>query len=259
MNLLCYLAMVLLFFSPEQPGGYLIPRNVPLPRIVATPVPAAIPVRRAPARPIIAPAPHTRVYAIIDGGVDCEHPWLQGRCIPGQSFVDGVQTNVTPDFTGHGTQIAGIIAARNTGAVIMPLRLADSGRLHLSPPDIAAAIYWATDHGAQVIVAAVAGSNDHGVIRDAVAYACSRGIAVYAPAGNFGLIGNDPLFPAAYPCATAVGALDAAGKRAVTETWASNSGPHVRVWRLGVGVPAPLEPMDGTSAAVAIAAAELAR
>ena len=205
------------------------------------------------------------IVAVIDTGVDCNHPLLAGRCVAGQSFVDGVQNNVAADVMGHGTQVAGVIATRSN-ALIMPIRLADFNRPWFTPEDIAAGTRWAADSGASIIVLALGSSVDYPAVRDAVAYACQQGATVIAPAGNHGT--NLVLYPAGYRCVIAVGALGVDGRRAQTEWWASGYGRHVRVWRYGIEV-ATIAPtydtgygfgdtISGTSAAAAIYAAERA-
>jgi subtilisin family serine protease len=252
------LILLWLLFPPPDLEAWNRPTRTPAPRaterVVARATPRA-PVVRAPV-----------VVALVDTGVDCNHPELVARCVAGQSFVDGVSNAVAPDVDGHGTMLAGIIVARST-ARIMPIRLADWGRPRFAPEDVGAGIRWAADAGAGVIVAALATPFDHAPIRDAVSYACARGVRVVAAAGNHGT--DLTMYPAGYPCVIAVGALGLDGRRAVTDVWASGYGAHVRVWRLGVELETttPLYPtgwpvgrgtMSGTSAAVAVYAAEIA-
>ena len=210
-------------------------------------------------------ADSTVIVAVIDTGVDCNHPMLMGRCVAGRSFVDGVSNEVAVDVAGHGTQIAGIIAVRSN-ALIMPVRLTDFNRPQFTPEDIAVGTRWAADNGARIIVLALGSSVDYPAVREAVAYACQRGVTVIAPAGNHGT--NLMLYPAGYRCVIAVGALDAGGRRAQTEWWASGYGRHVRVWRYGIEIVtiAPTydtgaglgDMISGTSAAAAVYAAERA-
>src|SRR6185436_8739823 len=51
------------------------------------------------------------VVAVLDTGIDSSHPDLAGRVVPGTSILDG--SNGTTDPSGHGTAVAGVIAARN--------------------------------------------------------------------------------------------------------------------------------------------------
>ena len=95
--------------------------------------------------------------AVIDTGVDLDHPEFSGRIVDGYDFVDGDTT--ADDGNGHGTHVAGTIAGANDGigitgvaydAEIMPLRvLNDDGYGWTS--DIISAVRWAADNDADVI------------------------------------------------------------------------------------------------------------
>ena len=96
--------------------------------------------------------------AVIDSGVDLSHPDLAYKTLPGYDFVN--KDFEPQDDLGHGTHVAGIAAAASNngegiagvswGANIMPLKVLNNkgGGTY---DDVAAAIIWATDNGAQVI------------------------------------------------------------------------------------------------------------
>ena len=139
--------------------------------------------------------------AVIDTGVDLDHPDLAGKLVPG---IDLAEPNTPPDDTdGHGTHVAGIAAAvtgNGTGvagvapeARIMPVRVLDT--LGTGETDVAiAGIRWAVDHGARVInlslgpvVPPLFGPDPD--YEAAIAYAWSKGAVVVASAGNLELVG----------------------------------------------------------------------
>jgi subtilisin family serine protease len=169
--------------------------------------------------------------AIVDTGVDLNHPDLQGRLLPGADFVsDETCTPGAQDLNGHGTHVAGIAAATaNNGigiagvaplAKILPVRVLDSTGSGTGA-DIVAGIEWAADHGAQVInlsigegidiggVAGIGSPVDISQIGTAVDYAFSHGAVVVAAAGNE----TFPLcdYPAASAHAICVAATDSTG------------------------------------------------
>ncbi|MBC7869981.1 MAG: S8 family serine peptidase, partial [Chitinophagaceae bacterium] len=96
--------------------------------------------------------------AVIDSGVCLEHPDLAGRTVAGYDFVDG-DTTAQDDF-GHGCSVAGIIAADGSNgqgiagvapnARIMPLRVLNAQGIG-QYSNVAAAIVYAADNGAQII------------------------------------------------------------------------------------------------------------
>src|SRR5439155_5568247 len=99
-----------------------------------------------------------QVLAILDSGVDLDHPDLAGRLLPGWDFVNN--DNVPADDNGHGTMVAGVAAARTNNergvagvawrGWIMPVKVLDANG-EATDANIAAGITWAVDHGADVI------------------------------------------------------------------------------------------------------------
>jgi subtilisin family serine protease len=134
------------------------------------------------------------VVAVVDTGVDLGHPDLIGQLVPGIDLVDPGQP--PEDDNGHGTALAGIIAAATDndigvagvapGARIMPVKALDAeGRGSASTVD--AGIEWAAAHGARVINLSfgdlLPGDLPPG-LRQAVAFAWSEGAICVLAAGN---------------------------------------------------------------------------
>jgi subtilisin family serine protease len=160
--------------------------------------------------------------AIVDTGVDLNHPDLQGKLLPGVDLVtDETCTPGAQDLNGHGTHVAGIAAASTNNGIggagtapsagILPVRVLDSTGSGTGE-DISNGIKWAADHGAQVINLSL--GNDIPVVDvtglgAAVDYAWSHGAVIVAAAGNSTL----PLcsYPAASTHAICVAATDSAG------------------------------------------------
>jgi serine protease len=160
--------------------------------------------------------------AIVDTGVDLNHPDLKDKLLPGVDMVtDETCTPGAQDLNGHGTHVAGIAAAATNNGIggagtapsasILPVRVLDSAG-EGTGEDIANGIKWAADHGAQVINLSL--GNDVPVVDvtglgEAVDYAWSKGVVIVAAAGNSTL----PLcgFPAASAHAVCVAATDSAG------------------------------------------------
>ena len=152
--------------------------------------------------------------AVIDTGVDLDHPEFSGRLVAGYDFVD--DDTIADDGNGHGTHVAGTIAGANDGngitgvafdADIMPLRvLGDEG--YGWTQDIISAVRWAADNGADVINMSLGGSSYSQAMADAISYASGRGSVVVMAAGNSG--GSSPDYPAAHAInhGIAVGAVD---------------------------------------------------
>jgi type VII secretion-associated serine protease mycosin len=153
------------------------------------------------------------IVAVLDTGVDLDHPDLQGKTVSGRDFVNN--DSDASDDEGHGTHVAGIVAARTNNSrgvagvswesKIMPVKVLDwSGSGTHS--EIAEGIRWAADHGAHIINLSLGGESGSTTLQNAVNYAYNRGALMVASAGNSYQEGNPVIYPAAYPHVLAVAA-----------------------------------------------------
>lgn len=177
--------------------------------------------------------------AVVDSGVDADHPQLQGKVLPGADFflVGDLPGNF--DCVSHGTAAASIIAASPVAGVgfrgvapdarILPVRITDrelndsGAATPINPGIVADGIRYAADSGAKVINLSLSGYGDFPAIRDAVAYAQSRDVLLVAAVGNRDDQGAVPSFPASYDGVLGVGSVNIEGVRAQ----GSQVGPYV--------------------------------
>ncbi len=203
------------------------------------------------------------VVAVLDTGVDAGHPDLRGalwtndgevagngRDDDGNGYVDDIRgvdlVNGDGDPTddeGHGTHVAGIIAARADGegvvglaprALLMPVKVLDNRRGG-NTDLLAEGIRYALANGAQVINVSVNGAGTSSGLLAAVRQAASAGVSIVASAGNAGIdLGLTPSYPASYREASvlAVGASD--GDRAFAPF--SNFGRQIALTAPGVDI-----------------------
>jgi subtilisin family serine protease len=154
------------------------------------------------------------VVAVVDTGIDASQPDLAGALVAGWNALDG--SSNTADDVGHGTAVAGVIAARANNRLgssgycaqcsVMPVKVVDAtGRGSSSM--LAAGIEWAATHGASIINVSLVLSARDPAVSAAVADALARGVLVVASAGNDG--GTAPNYPAAEPGVISVAATDA--------------------------------------------------
>ena len=154
--------------------------------------------------------------AVIDSGIDASHPEFKGRIAGYKSFVGG---SALKDTQGHGTFVAGLIAARidnqeGIAGLAFPAQLLVAKVVRYDgvvPLEAEArAIRWAVDHGARVINLSLGGMRDpFDASRDsyspleasAVAYAIRRGAVVVAAVGNGDQAPEQPWRYASYPAA----------------------------------------------------------
>lgn len=186
------------------------------------------------------------VVAVLDSGVDAQHPQLRGRVLDGYDVLAGGGPANT-DCHGTGTRVAGVIAARpasGTGfagfapdARILPIRVvqrATNEGLIADPAALATGIDVALSMDADVIaVSAITYRNDDR-LEAAVERAVRAGVTVVAAVGDRGdgSGGNPTPYPAAYSGVIGVGAIDETGTR-----WSrSQRGRYVDLVAPGAGV-----------------------
>ena len=183
------------------------------------------------------------LVAVLDTGIDSSHEDLNGQVVAEANFTD----SPTPgDVHGHGTHIAGIIAAKNNDIGIIGMapdsrllnaKVADDmGRCRASA--LAEGIVWAVDNGASVINISVEIRGTSSELEKAIDYAWSEGSLVVAAAGNDG--NDSPVYPAGYDNCVAVAATNQDDGLAVL----SNHGDWVDVAAPGFGIYSTL-PDDG--------------
>lgn len=171
------------------------------------------------------------VVAVVDTGVDATHPDLRGRVLKGRNLIAG--NTDTRDQNGHGTHVAGVIAATAGNrrgiaglapkADILPVRIFDSSGF-TDTIYLAKGIKWAINHGAQVINMSLAGYDDDPTVKYWVARAVAANIVVVAAAGNEAAnpdpdytgselaqctngVANYEAYPAAYPAVLGVASI----------------------------------------------------
>ena len=130
--------------------------------------------------------------AIIDSGVDLDHPDLEANIVPGYDFVN--DDTLADDDNSHGTHVAGIAAAIGDNGIgiagvswrakIMPLKMLDANG-NGSTFDLAQAIYYAADNGAHIINMSLGGTcGSWPDVEAAISYAVSKGLLLVAASGN---------------------------------------------------------------------------
>jgi type VII secretion-associated serine protease mycosin len=190
------------------------------------------------------------LVAVVDSGVDADHPQLAGKVLPGSDFFLVGDYPGNFDCVSHGTAVASIIAASPAAGVgfrgiapdarILPVRITDrelndgGDPTPIDPAAIADGIRYAADQDAKVINVSLSGYGDYTVIREAIAYAQSRDALLVAAVGNRQQDGADgaPSFPAGYDGVLGVGSVDIAGARSGN----SQIGPYVDLVAPGDGV-----------------------
>ncbi|MFG3656288.1 type VII secretion-associated serine protease mycosin [Streptomyces sp. NPDC047706] len=194
--------------------------------------------------------------AVLDTGVDDDHPDLAGNVLPTKDMVGFGAGRGERAWARHGTAMAGIIAGHGHGAGnadgvmgvapearILPVRViledGDPARAKARKTRgnaLAEGIRWAADQGADVINLSLgddsASAHPEPAEDEAVQYALKKGSVVVASAGNGGEKGDHISYPAAYPGVIAATAVDRLGTRASFSTrrwYATVSAPGVDV------------------------------
>ncbi len=150
--------------------------------------------------------------AVIDTGIEYTHPDLDANYYGGHDFVN--DDNDPMDDNGHGTHVAGIIAAEDNGIGVIGVAphaqlygvkvLNSQGSGTYS--DIVAGIDWAIQNGMDVISMSLGGSSGDTALEDILNQAYSAGMVIVAASSNDGT--GSISYPARYSTAIAVGATD---------------------------------------------------
>ncbi|GGS34822.1 type VII secretion-associated serine protease mycosin [Streptomyces griseoviridis] len=194
--------------------------------------------------------------AVLDTGVEADHPDLAGNVLPGKDLVGFGAGEGDAYWARHGTAMAGIIAGHGHGAghaegvmgvapeaEVLPVRViledGDPARTEARKTRggaLAEGIRWAADHGADVINLSLgddsSSAHPEPAEDEAIQYALRKNVVVVASAGNGGEKGDHISYPAAYPGVIAATAVDRYGTRASFSTrrwYATVSAPGVDV------------------------------
>lgn len=170
--------------------------------------------------------------ALVDTGVDLTHPDLQSNLVSGVNLLGSGKPQ---DDNGHGTSVAGVIAAVGNNkqgvagiswsAKLMPIKALDA-RGYGDEDKLGAGIMYAVDHGADIVVMSVGLYRYSNYMQDIVDYAEDKGVLLVAATGNDGVRLQDKAevkYPAAYPSVLAVGG----STDRLTVQPDSNKGPEV--------------------------------
>ncbi|MEF8884490.1 MAG: S8 family serine peptidase [Haloarculaceae archaeon] len=157
--------------------------------------------------------------AIIDTGIDDDHPDLQANVGAGKAYVDCRGSNCNypwSDDDNHGTHCAGIadavdnsegVVGVSTGATLHAVKVLDnSGSGSFS--DVAAGIEYTADQGWDVGSMSLGASSGSSTVKDACQYADDKGVLLVGAAGNSGPCTDCVGYPAAYSTVVAVSSTD---------------------------------------------------
>ena len=186
---------------------------------------------------------------VIDTGIDKDHLDLRDNIVDGINYVKKgkgkLKTDNWNDGDGHGTYVAGIIAAVDNDIGVVGVApevdlyivkaLDDDGYGYVS--DVVAGIDWCVDKGVQVISMSLGGEAGTTAIESACANAYSLGVVLVAAAGNDGpkfdseyTPGDDSIdFPARYPTVIAVGGMINTPNYPDDRMWRSSVGPSLEL------------------------------
>jgi len=203
---------------------------------------------------------------VMDTGVDYTHEEFAGRTRPGVNLIGHPLPDEDPesetDLNGHGTRVAGIIAAADDGSGVLGINpraeicsikvFNRDGDAYLA--DIVAGIDWAIDNRIQVLNMSFGTYERSELLEQAIERAWDAGILLIAAAGNDAA--ETAMFPAAFPGVLSVGSYDERGQTSAFSNW----GPEVDFHAPGDGILTtdlwrdgyfPYTTFRGTSAAAA--------
>ncbi|MFW7377226.1 MAG: S8 family serine peptidase [Oligoflexus sp.] len=183
--------------------------------------------------------PQEVIIGVVDSGIARQPARLQihlrekelersnGEDNDGNGFIDDIygfdfirEKPEAWDSFGHGSHVAGLLASRledapfspaSNGRLIVARALDQSGKSNAL--DLARAIYYLVDEGAQVLNLSWGGGRPSFALQDALQYAQKRGVIIFTSAGNDKLNHDEqPQVPGIYPGVISVGAVDQRGR-----------------------------------------------
>lgn len=231
---------ILISEPTPTPTAYPTPTITPTPTAILTPTPTP----QQPSQPIPwgvdridaekvwnTTTADTIKVAVIDSGIDLDHPDLQANIKGGVNTIYSFFS--ADDDNGHGSHVAGTIAAINNtvGAVgvghkidLYAIKVLNStGSGYIS--DIIEGIQWSINNKMNIINLSLGSSSNVTALHDAVIAAKNAGIVVIAAAGNSGPSDNSVLYPAKYPEVIAVTAMNSSNGQ---PSWSSR-GPEADI------------------------------
>lgn len=237
------------------------------------------------------PARHTVLVALVDSGIDRTHPELAPHLFTNQrdpvngldddanGYADDYQgynfygayinasSSDSSDGVGHGTHLAGLIAATpenalgieglNSRVSLLSLRFVNSKGAG-NQFDAAMAIYYAVAMGADIINCSWGYYRYNTILKEAVQYALSRGVIMVAASGNDGIDRNE--YPAGFDGVIAVAAIE----QNLQPSYYTNSGHHIDFAMFGTAIYSTLPNngygfRSGTSQSTALVTGVIAR
>ena len=158
--------------------------------------------------------------AVIDSGVDADHPDLRGQVLPGLDLVDA-KGDADTDLVGHGTTVSALIAGKDDSdgvvgiapkAKILPVRVLDQANRYDDAMIVAKGVRWAVDQGARVINLSLGGSGSSAALAAALDYAFAKDVVVVACTGNASASSSGGVwYPAREPGVLAVAGMERNG------------------------------------------------
>jgi thermitase len=159
--------------------------------------------------------------AVLDTGIQTRHEDLSGQVTKSENVTSSGGIG-----NGHGTHVAGIVAAITDNdlgvagtcprCVVYNVKVMGADNT-ATFSDEAQGIRWAADNGAKVINMSFGGTTVSKTVAGAVNYAWGKGVVLVASAGNDG--SRDPHYPAAYQRVIAVGSTDSKDRKRSTSNY----------------------------------------
>jgi membrane-anchored mycosin MYCP len=219
-RLIAVLALVCSGALPVLPAAAATGNNCATPPVTTDPTVPWPQVQLAPQRVWDLTEGAGITVGVVDSGVDATTPQLAGRVLTGRDVINPGGGPANTDCYGHGTFVAGIIAAAPAPgagfagvapqATILPVRAANDANSG-SAAALAEGIRVAVDDGARVINVSASTNLPDPQLQSAVQYAEDHDVVVVAAAANGQQQGDPVTYPASYPTVLAVGAVGANG------------------------------------------------